>query len=108
MNPPNDPQVKTKKPEVFPADPVTNSFIIPRDLINSVKNTYQQLKLWFQGLPAWGQIGLVIAGAVVSLNVLKTVVQLISLSITLAIIGVIIYFGYRILIAPNDSNQIKK
>jgi hypothetical protein len=108
MNPPNDPKVKTKIPEVFPADPVTKSSIIPKDLINSLKNTYQHLQLWFQALPAWGQIGLVIGGAVVALNVLKTVMQLISLSITLAILGVIIYFGYKILIAPNDPNQIKK
>lgn len=59
---------------------------------------------WFQGLPKAGQIAVGVVGLIMGLTLLKTLFQLVSLLMSLAILGVFVYLAYRFLIAPNSAN----
>lgn len=71
-------------------------------LINSdkfsepLKKGYQQFLTWFEGLPKTGQIVVAVVGIAAAITLLQTIVRLISLAITLAVIGIIVYIGYQL------------
>lgn len=64
-----------------------------------------QFLTWFQTVPKGGQIVLGVVGLAMGLTLLKTVFQLVSLLISLAILGIFIYLGYRFLVAPHSANS---
>ncbi|MDY7024569.1 MAG: hypothetical protein SWJ54_25015, partial [Cyanobacteriota bacterium] len=57
---------------------------------------YSQFLVWFKDLPTLGQAAVVVVGLAVGLTLLRTVAELISLAISLAVVGVIVYIGYQI------------
>ena len=74
----------------------------PQPLINSdkfsepLKKGYQQFLAWFQELPKAGQIVVAVVAVAAAVMLLQTLVQLISLAITLAVVGIIVYIGYQL------------
>jgi type III secretory pathway component EscU len=74
------------------------------DSYQVVKNSYDRLLEKFQKLPKPAQVAVFAVGAIVLLTIFNTVVQLISAMITLAVIGVLVYIGYKLAIAPDSSN----
>jgi len=77
------------------------------ELSNSLKSLYEQVLIWYKGLPTWGKGGTMIVGLMLSLSVFRTVLNLINLAMTLAVIGVGGYFAYKLFLASESSN-IKK
>lgn len=77
------------------------------ELSNSLKSFYEQVLTWYKGLPTWGKGGTMIVGLMLSLSVFRTVLNLINLGMTLAVIGVGGYFAYKLFLASESSN-IKK
>jgi len=77
------------------------------ELSNSLKSLYEQVLIWYKGLPTWGKGGTMIVGLMLSLSVFRTVLNLINLGMTLAVIGVGGYFAYKLFLASESSN-IKK
>jgi hypothetical protein len=73
------------------------------DSYQAVKTSYNRLLDKFQKLPKPGQVAVFAVGAIVLLTVFNTVVQLISAMITLAVLGVLIYIGYKLAISPDSS-----
>jgi hypothetical protein len=61
-----------------------------------IKKGYQQFLVWFKDLPKTGQIVVAVLTVAAGLMLLQTVVRLISLAITLAVIGIIVYIGYQL------------
>ena len=70
-----------------------------------VKTSYDRFLDKFQRLPKPGQIAVFAVGAVIVLTVFNTVVQLISAMITLAVLGVLIYIGYKLAISPDSKTN---
>lgn len=66
------------------------------DFIATVKTLYNQFLVWFKDLPKLGQAAIVIVGLAMGLTLLRTIAELISLAISLAVVGVIVYIGYQI------------
>lgn len=77
------------------------------ELSNSLKSFYEQVLIWYKGLPTWGKGGTMIVGLMLSLSVFRTVLNLVNLGMTLAVIGVGGYFAYKLFLASESSN-IKK
>lgn len=93
------------------SDQKTN-FSAPSPLNTGSENFSQQLQgikgqvqRWFQGLPLIGKVIVVAIGIGVSLSLLKTVFQLLTSVLTLAIIGGLGYVGYKVFIANKNSSQ---
>lgn len=78
------------------------------ELSNSLQSLYQQFLIWYQGLPTWGKGGTIIVGLILSLSIFRTILNLISLGITLAVIGVGGYLAYKLFFAADATNNIKK
>jgi hypothetical protein len=59
---------------------------------------------WFEQIPASGKLAVMVGTAVIGLMLLKTVFQLVTSLITLGVVGVGLWFAYKLVIAPkNDS-----
>ncbi|PSO86419.1 MAG: hypothetical protein BRC45_02875 [Cyanobacteria bacterium QS_5_48_63] len=69
----------------------------------SIKSTFNQVRDWFNGIPKLGKLAVVAIGVVVGFSLLRTVLQLVSSLFTLAIVGVALYFVYKLFIASNYS-----
>ncbi|MEB3278192.1 MAG: hypothetical protein VKK42_04630 [Lyngbya sp.] len=95
----DDNQVKRRleelEAELKQPQPVSNNTSTP-NFIETVKTFYNQFLVWFKELPKLGQAAVVVVGLATGLTLLRTVAELISLAISLAVIGVIVYIGYQI------------
>ncbi len=86
--------------EVYQPQPIKSD----SERSEKLQSAFHELMGWFKGLPQIGQAGVVIVAVLTGFSLLNTVVKLISLGISLAVLGVIGYLGYRLFIAPS-SNQ---
>ena len=75
------------------------------ELSNSVQSLYNQLRTWYNGLPNWGKGGTILVGLMLSLSVFRTVLNLISLAMTLALLGVGGYFAYKLFLSSASSQK---
>lgn len=92
----DDPKVK-RKLEDLEADLHNTRPLINSDKFSEpLKKGYQQFLGWFKDLPKVGQIVVAVVGIAAALTLLRTLVELISLAITLAVIGIIVYIGYQL------------
>ncbi|USR90146.1 hypothetical protein NEA10_15005 [Phormidium yuhuli AB48] len=82
-----------------------NTTPLPEQTQTTISSLYHQAKTWFQTLPTIGQVAVGIGTVVLSLSVLQTVMRLVTLGISLAVIAVVGYMGYRLFFAPNDSPE---
>ncbi|NMG58173.1 hypothetical protein E1H12_06450 [Geitlerinema sp. P-1104] len=78
---------------------------LPEQTQTTVSSLYQQAKTWFQTLPTIGQVAVGIGAVVLSLSVLQTVMRLVTLGISLGVVAVVGYIGYRLFFAPSDSPE---
>ncbi|MCT7964178.1 hypothetical protein NG791_26210 [Laspinema sp. D1] len=70
----------------------------------SLKSVYQQLTLWYQGLPDGGKVVAIAVGGVFALTAVSTVLNLVRLAFTLAAVGVLGFVGYKLFLASKSSN----
>lgn len=103
--------MKEKTNYNFPENPEFENKSLPNSLpylsmaLDSIANIYSQLKLWFNNLPNWGRIVVLISAIIVGIKIVETVLKLISLSIILMIIGGGIYLVYKFFIATTSSEK---
>ncbi len=71
--------------------------------MDAIQRSYQQVVAWFNGIPASGKLLAIAAGGLLSLTLIKTVFQLITSLITLSVMGMILYLGYRFWIVPKNK-----
>jgi hypothetical protein len=62
-----------------------------------------QTKNWFDQMPSSGKIAVAVGLAVVGLMLLKTVFQLVTSLMTLGVVAVVLWFGYRYFISPKQE-----
>ena len=89
-------QLKSSSASAFQSNP---------ELSKSVESVYKQLLIWYKGLPVWGKAGTIVVGLMLSLSVFRTVLGLINLAMTLAVLGVGGYFAYKLFLAAGKGNK---
>lgn len=62
-----------------------------------------QVANWFNSLPKPGKIVITIIAVLLGFSLLKSILQLVAALISLALLGVILYLGYKFLIAPKSA-----
>lgn len=72
---------------------------------NQLQKISSQVRRWFNELPIVGKVIVVAVGIGISFSLLKTVFQLITSVLTLAIIGALGYVGYQVLIKSKNTNN---
>ncbi|MGD2181794.1 hypothetical protein [Lusitaniella coriacea] len=65
----------------------------------------QQAREWFDSLPVVGKVIVGLFAISVSFSLLKTVFQIVSALISMAILGVLIYGVYKFFIAPQSPES---
>ncbi len=80
-----------------------------RSSLNELKPRIEQffgnLPEWYRGLPSLGKVGVVVVGIMLGLSALRTVFSLISLAVSLTILGAIGYIGYKLFFAPDSPDK---
>lgn len=71
----------------------------------SIQSLYSQFLGWYQTLPQVGQVAVVAGGILIGLSALSIVFQLIRLAFSLAVLGVIVYLGYKFFLVPQSSKD---
>ncbi|MGB3536266.1 MAG: hypothetical protein WBA13_22460 [Microcoleaceae cyanobacterium] len=92
----NDKDVKRKLEDLEAEFHETQPLINSDKFSEPIKKGYQQFLVWFKDLPKIGQIVVAVLAVAAGLMLLQTVVRLISLAITLAVVGIIVYIGYQL------------
>ncbi|WP_446366227.1 hypothetical protein [Coleofasciculus sp. G3-WIS-01] len=67
-----------------------------------MKRRFNQITAWFNNLPSVGKVIVVIVGGSLGLSLLKSVFQLITSLISLALLGIILYVVYKFFITPKS------
>jgi len=61
--------------------------------------------VWFKALPQVGKIAVVVVSAFVTFSVLRSVLQLVAAIASLAILGTLLYLGYKFLVATQVRDE---
>jgi hypothetical protein len=93
---------RSTKPESQPLKEIDVTF--PNIGIDSIYRTYQKFLTWFNEIPASGKLLAIVACALFSMTIVKSVFQLITSLITLSTFGVILYLIYRFSILPKGND----
>jgi len=62
-----------------------------------------QIKNWFNTLPHIGKVAVALLGIVVGFSLLKTLLELVSALVSIALVGGLLYWVYTKAIAPPQS-----
>lgn len=86
------------------------SYTIPEELKAMANPTRYQPFLdrtlvWLKTLPQVGKIAVVVVGAFVTFSVLRSVLQLVAAIASLAILGILLYLGYKFLVANQVADE---
>ena len=68
-------------------------------LLSSVSN---QVSNWFNSLPSPAKVAVAIIAALMGISLLSSIVKLFAALVSLTILGVILYLGYKYLILPQS------
>jgi hypothetical protein len=69
------------------------------------KEKLSETKNWFDRMPSNSKIAVAIGLAIVGFMLLKTVFQLVTSLLTLGVVGVVLWFGYRYFIGSKVDQQ---
>ncbi|MGC9503998.1 hypothetical protein [Baaleninema sp.] len=106
MNPQSDWQRKLQELELdIDRRQPGNDNLPEEESPNSLQALYQQARTWFQNLPPIGQVAVGIGGILLGFSILQTLLRLVSLAISVAILAVLVYGGYRLFFANGSSDE---
>lgn len=63
---------------------------------------FNQVANWFNNLPSPAKVAVAIIAALMGISLLSSIVKLFAALISLTILGVILYLGYKFLIVPQS------
>lgn len=63
---------------------------------------FKRIANWFNSLPKAGKVTVVIIAALVGFSLLRSVLQLVTSLISLALLGAILYLVYKFFVAPQS------
>jgi hypothetical protein len=68
-----------------------------------ITNWLNSARDWFQSLPSVGKIAVGVGTAMIAISVLTTFIKLVSSLISVAIVGALIYMGYKFLVSSSET-----
>jgi hypothetical protein len=92
----------TEQDSVSPSSPVGSE---SGQFSRRVQGVVLQVRRWFDQLPIFGKVIVGAAAVGISLSLLKTVFQLITSVLTLAIIGALGYVAYQVFIGSKNNTE---
>jgi hypothetical protein len=69
-----------------------------------VKNWIDSSKNIFNNLPKFGQVAVAVGGVWLGFSIVGAVLHVVSSILSVAVIGVVLYFGYRLFSSNSESN----
>lgn len=105
MNPQDRQKVERKLQELEAELHSTQPLSQNQDLLSTLQSLKQQLAVWYRGLPTLGKGATIAVGGILALSVVTTVVNLIRLAFTLAVLGVLVYVGYKFFLTSKSSGD---
>ena len=79
--------------------------VTPTEVINPLNQWIGVIQNWLNGLPKAGKIAVVAIALIISFSLLSTVLHIITSLLSIALLGGILYVGYRVLTMPSDSSE---
>ena len=67
------------------------------------QNLLPQIRQWFANLATPGKVVVTLVGVVFALSLLNTVFWVVKLLLSLTVLGVIVYFAYKLFFAPKNQ-----
>jgi hypothetical protein len=104
MNSPNGQKFEAKLRELESQVGEKLRFTANSQTGQSLQTLYHQFLTWFKALPNAGKIIVFVLGGIISLSLVKTTLELITFSVSILIIGGLLFLGYKLWIAPNSKN----
>ena len=86
------PQPHQKSAMPHPAPPTGSDPQAP-----SLRGIYQQSRAWFETLPTPGKAALLLGGGILALSIVRTLVQVVTFSLSLGLFLLLAYGAYRFL-----------
>jgi hypothetical protein len=71
----------------------------------SLEGIYQQSRAWFDTLPTPGKGAVVLGGSILALSVVRTLVQVVTFSLSFGLFLVLAYGAYRFLYKTNSDDS---
>jgi hypothetical protein len=68
----------------------------------NLQEKIQNTQNWFEQIPASAKVAVVVGVAIIGLMLLKTVFQLVTSVVTLAVVGLALWLVYRFVITPKQ------
>jgi len=96
------PSKSTQKSAIPNQNPTPPSGELPQ--APSLAGIYQQSRAWFETLPNLGKGAVILGGTVLSLSVVRTLVQVVTFSLSFGLFLILAYGAYRFL-NQNRSND---
>jgi hypothetical protein len=72
------------------------------ELFNSLLS---QVKNWYEGLNNTGRIAVTVVGLIIGFVLLNSVLKLVTALISLAVLAVVLYLGYKFFISSQESGK---
>lgn len=76
-----------------------------QSIVKQVTSYWNQYQTWFQGLSAAKKVAVAIVTIILCFLILQTVFRLLVSIISLVVLGVLVYIGYRLLSGKNLLNK---
>ena len=89
--------------QTTPMPPVNESKPPTTTENTALKESLSQVKTWFDSLPSIGKVAVAVVAAIIGFSLLRTVLQLVTSLLTIAILGVFLYLLYKFFVAPKSS-----
>ena len=88
-----------------PTYPVPTQHQLQTDNSQPIQPTINRFINLFNGLPGFGKLLVIGVTTLVSFAILRAVLQLVASLITLAVLGLLAYFGYKFFLARRLKNK---
>ena len=77
--------------------------VTQNDKSQQTETLFAPIRDWFNSLPTPGKVGVAIVAVVAAFSLLNSILRLVALLLSIAILGGLLYLLYKFLIAPNSS-----
>lgn len=95
LTPPSQPPIVSQPQK--PSQPQPDNF--------QLQVQFNKLSNWFNSLPGFGKLIVVGVAAIVGLAIVRALLKLVSAVISLAVLAVLLYFGYQFFVRRRSENK---
>jgi uncharacterized membrane protein len=68
------------------------------------KNTFHRIQVWFDSLPPAGRLAVALVAMTIAFSILSTIFKVITSLLSVAVVGIVIYLGYKFLTTSSSHD----